>query len=140
MATRLLRPHSASLPLRRLNPDRRSGQTCFTSFRAVHQTRHLQADYSGVKSLLHVSSEVAEAVAVNRPVVALESTIYTHGALGELHLEDIVRRNGAVPAVCGILAGVPTVGLTVADIERIVNESPRKVSRRDFAYLVGMVR
>ena len=37
---------------------------------------------AGLKKLLHISEEVADAVATNKPVVALESTIYTHGALG----------------------------------------------------------
>ena len=79
-------------------------------------------------------------MATNKPVVALESTIYTHGALGDdLYLEDIVRKNGAVPAVCGILAGVPTVGLTTQEVERMVHEGAKKASRRDLAYLVGKV-
>lgn len=92
-----------------------------------------------LSGLLKVSPEVADAVASNTPVVALESTIYTHGALGnDLYLERIVRQNGAVPAVCGILDGVPTVGLTPDEVERMVNEGAKKASRRDLAYLVGM--
>ncbi len=90
--------------------------------------------------ILHVSEEVADAIATNKPVVALESTIYTHGALGDdLVLEDIVRKHGGIPAVCGILAGIPTVGLSPAEVERMVSEGAKKVSRRDLAYLVGMV-
>ncbi|KAK4193328.1 Indigoidine synthase A like protein-domain-containing protein [Podospora australis] len=88
-------------------------------------------------SLLKISPEVSSALAANRPVVALESTIYTHGALGELNLEDVVREYGAVPAVCGVLAGVPTVGLSPQDVATMVQNSPRKASRRDFAYIVG---
>lgn len=92
-----------------------------------------------LKPLLRISPEVADAVATNRPVVALETTIYTHGALGEdLQLEEIIREYGAVPAVCGILAGVPTVGLTKGEVERMVIEGARKASRRDLAYAVGM--
>ncbi|KAH8884479.1 hypothetical protein GQ53DRAFT_661827 [Thozetella sp. PMI_491] len=92
-----------------------------------------------LSQLLRVSEEVADAIATNKPVVALESTIYTHGALGnDLLLEDVVRKNGAVPAVCGILAGIPTVGLTPDEIERMVSEGAKKASRRDFAYVVGM--
>ncbi|KAI0910557.1 Indigoidine synthase A like protein-domain-containing protein [Ustulina deusta] len=75
---------------------------------------------------------------MNKPVVALESTIYTHGALGnDLDLEGIVRRNGGVPAVVGILGGVPTVGLTPDEVSRMIEGSPKKASRRDLAYLVG---
>lgn len=91
--------------------------------------------------MLRISEEVSDAVATNKPVVALESTIYTHGALGEdLRLEAIVRENGGVPAVIGILDGVPTVGLTPEELERMVNSgTATKVSRRDLAYLSGMV-
>ncbi|KAI1145499.1 Indigoidine synthase A like protein-domain-containing protein [Nemania diffusa] len=93
---------------------------------------------AGLKQILRVSEEVREALATNKPVVALESTIYTHGALGnDLDLEGIVRRNGAVPAVVGILGSVPTVGLTPEEVIQVVEGSPRKASRRDIAYLVG---
>ncbi|KAI0966768.1 Indigoidine synthase A like protein-domain-containing protein [Xylaria arbuscula] len=93
---------------------------------------------AGLKGILKVSEEVTDALATNKPVVALESTIYTHGALGnDLDLEGIARRNGAVPAVVGILGGVPTVGLTPDELSRIVEGSPKKASRRDIAYLVG---
>lgn len=95
---------------------------------------------AGLKDILKVSEEVKDALATNRPVVALESTIYTHGAIGDLGLEDIVRQNGGVPAVVGILDGVPTVGLLPDDVARMVEGSAMKVSRRDIAYLVGMVR
>jgi hypothetical protein len=106
-------------------------------------TRPLQT-YSSplLKSPLRISPEVADALATNRPIVALETTIYTHGALGDdlnVVLEDLIRSKGAVPAVCGVLAGVPTVGLTSAEVDRMVKEGARKVSRRDLAYLVGMV-
>jgi pseudouridine-5'-phosphate glycosidase/pseudouridine kinase len=95
---------------------------------------------SSLKDIVKVSEEVADALATNKPVVALESTIYTHGALGDdLDLEGIVRRYGAVPAVCGILEGVPTVGLETHEVTHMVENSPRKVSRRDIAFLVGMV-
>jgi pseudouridine-5'-phosphate glycosidase/pseudouridine kinase len=91
--------------------------------------------------ILRVSEEVTDALATNRPVVALESTIYTHGALGkDLRLESIVRQHGGVPAVCGVYAGTPTVGLSESEVQQMVDEGARKVSRRDLAYLVGTVR
>ncbi|KAK3394299.1 Indigoidine synthase A like protein-domain-containing protein [Podospora didyma] len=95
---------------------------------------------AGLKGLLDIRPEVADAVATNKPLVALESTIYTHGGLGDdlpANLENIVREHGAVPAVIGILAGVPTVGLTSAEIKVMTDEGACKVSRRDIAYLVG---
>jgi pseudouridylate synthase / pseudouridine kinase len=85
-----------------------------------------------------VSEEVRDALATNKPVVALESTIYTHGAIGkDLELESIIRRHGGVPAVCGIHAGTPKVGLLRSEVQQMVAEGARKVSRRDLAYLVG---
>ncbi|TGJ78839.1 hypothetical protein E0Z10_g9920 [Xylaria hypoxylon] len=99
---------------------------------------YTSGNLAGLKEILRVSEEVSEALATNKPVVALESTIYTHGALGDdLDLEGIVRRNGGVPAVVGILGGVPTVGLTPDEVTQMVEGSPRKASRRDLAYLVG---
>jgi pseudouridylate synthase / pseudouridine kinase len=94
-----------------------------------------------LKHTLKVSEEVTHAIATNLPVVALESTIYTHGALGsDLGLEDVVRQHGGVPAVIGILDGVPTVGLTPEEVRRMVGDGgSMKVSRRDISYLVGMV-
>jgi pseudouridylate synthase / pseudouridine kinase len=87
-----------------------------------------------------VSEEVQDAIATNKPVVALESTIYTHGALGDdLDLEGIVRQNGGVPAVCGILEGVPSVGLSPEEVAHMIANSPKKVSRRDISFLTGMV-
>ncbi|KAL3306400.1 carbohydrate kinase contains PfkB domain [Colletotrichum asianum] len=95
---------------------------------------------AGLKDLLRVSDEVADAVATNKPVVALESTIYTHGALGnDLGLEDVVRQGGGVPAVCGILNGQPVVGLNEEEVAFMVNSgTASKVSRRDVAHLVGL--
>lgn len=96
---------------------------------------------AGLRRFLRVSDEVAEGVASNKPVVALESTIYTHGAMDEdLGLENIVRRGGGIPAVCGILDGVPTVGLTPEELARMVDSgTAKKVSRRDISYMTGLV-
>ncbi|KAI1333423.1 Indigoidine synthase A like protein-domain-containing protein [Xylariaceae sp. FL0255] len=100
-----------------------------------HQNLHR---HTGLRDILHISEEVTEALATNKPLVALESTIYTHGALGDdLDLEGVVRRNGGVPAVCGILDGIPTVGLTPKEITRMVEGNPKKCSRRDLAFLAG---
>ena len=87
-----------------------------------------------------VDDEVLDAIRTKRPVVALESTIYTHGALAQdLGLEDIVRQGGGVPAVTGVLDGVPKVGLSPEELERLIRGPARKVSGRDLAYLVGLV-
>ncbi len=96
---------------------------------------------------LSVSPEVAAALAAGRPVVALESTLITHGlpypanVETALAMEAAVRESGAVPATIAILAGKITVGLTRADIERLGGlpyGSVRKCSRRDLPIAVGL--
>ncbi|KAB5536502.1 indigoidine synthase A like protein, partial [Coniochaeta sp. 2T2.1] len=98
------------------------------------------ANLSGLKDYLRISDEVADAIATNKPVVALETTIYTHGAFQEdLGLEEIVRERGAVPAVCGVYNGVATVGLEKHEIEEMVQSKASKLSRRDFAAILADV-
>lgn len=87
---------------------------------------------------IHVSEEVAAAVAEGRPVVALESTIFTHGLPRPrnievaLEAEESLRRQGVVPATIGVFAGVPTVGLSVEQITALSNDGAvTKVSLRD---------
>lgn len=117
-----------------------SSTASFSTSRRARQS-YSSGNFNGLKNILRVSEEVTDALATNKPVVALESTIYTHGALGnDLDLEGIVRKNGAIPAVVGILGGVPTVGLTPEEVTQMVDGSPKKASRRDIAYLVGSVR
>ncbi|GII92302.1 pseudouridine-5'-phosphate glycosidase [Sinosporangium siamense] len=84
------------------------------------------------------SEEVADALSRGLPVVALESTIISHGLPQPrnlevaLELEEIVRRGGAVPATIAVLDGVARVGLDRADLERIATEPGlRKLGQRD---------
>lgn len=78
-----------------------------------------------MKKFLHVGTEIAEAVAAGVPVVALESTIFTHGLPRPrnfdvaMEAEELVREAGAVPATIGVHHGVPTVGLTREQIEEL---------------------
>lgn len=77
---------------------------------------------------LTVSSEVKEAVDAGRAVVALESTIFTHGLPRPRNIEvaveaeEIVRELGAVPATIGVVRGRPTVGLTNTEITELAND------------------
>jgi len=96
---------------------------------------------------LHLSPEVADALADHRPVVALESTLITHGlpypvnVETALAMESAVRAGGAVPATIAVLKGEITVGLSGEDIERLgamPDGSVRKCSRRDLPILVGL--
>jgi len=89
---------------------------------------------------MRVSAEVADALAAGRPVVALESTIISHGLPRPrnlevaVELEDIVRQAGAVPATIAVVDGVPSVGLDRAHLERIATEpGVRKLGFRDLA-------
>ena len=94
---------------------------------------------------LDVSPEVAEAVAVGKPVVALESTIISHGmpypqnVETALKVESIIRENGAVPATIAILGGRLKAGLTPEEIEYLGKKGHEvtKASRRDLAVLVS---
>ncbi|GAA1661818.1 pseudouridine-5'-phosphate glycosidase [Microbacterium lacus] len=95
-------------------------------------------------SAIVVSDEIAEATAAGRPVVALESTIFTHGLprpINEevaLEAEDIVRQEGAVPATIGIVAGTAVVGLSNEQIHQLSNETEVvKVSQRDLAVVAA---
>ncbi|WP_199588952.1 pseudouridine-5'-phosphate glycosidase [Blastococcus sp. TF02A-26] len=74
---------------------------------------------------LQLSTEVADALASGAPVVALESTLLAHGLprpdnrAAADEVEDAVRAGGAVPATIAVLDGVPHVGLTPAQVDRV---------------------
>ena len=88
-----------------------------------------------------LSAEVAEALRDRGPVVALETTLVSHGFPGRQGLdvalasEARVRAAGAVPATVGVVDGAVRVGLTEAELERFVaaGESARKAGARDLA-------
>ncbi|HEX4298600.1 MAG TPA: pseudouridine-5'-phosphate glycosidase [Devosia sp.] len=94
---------------------------------------------------LAISPEVADALSAGRPVVALESTIITHGMPYPQNLEmagkveAIVRAGGAVPATIAIMNGRIRVGLDGTDLERLAQTgaAAAKASRRDLAALLS---
>jgi pseudouridine-5'-phosphate glycosidase len=97
--------------------------------------------------MLTIHPEVAEALQQKRPVVALESTVITHGlpypanVETALAMEQAVRDGGAVPATIAVLKGQITVGLTHKQIEALGQSQPgtvRKCSRRDLPIAVGL--
>jgi pseudouridine-5'-phosphate glycosidase len=96
-------------------------------------------------SFLKISADVADALADDRPVVALESTIITHGMPYPQNLEmarnveAVIRRGGATPATIAIMDGAIRVGLTDADLERLARTGMQaaKASRRDVAALLN---
>ena len=97
-----------------------------------------------MKSALFFSPEVAAALAGNSPIVALESTIISHGLPRPSNLnvarevETIVREHGATPATIAILDGVVHIGLTDEQLVAIANRDDiSKASSRDLAVLVA---
>ena len=97
-----------------------------------------------MKSLLHFSEEVLAARAAGKPVVALESTIISHGmpypqnVQTAREVEQIIRDGGAVPATIAIIDGKICVGLSDAQLEQLGHtEGVLKVSRRDLPYVLS---
>lgn len=94
---------------------------------------------------IELSKEVQEAIKLNMPIVALESTIISHGMPYPKNVETarncekIVRNNGAVPATIAILNGKLKVGLSDSELEYLgkTGRGIMKTSRRDIAYNVA---
>lgn len=94
---------------------------------------------------LDIAPEVAEALAQNKPVVALESTIISHGmpypqnVETALKVEQVIRDNGAVPATIAIIGGRLKAGLSKDEIEHLgkTGYDVPKVSRRDLPIIVA---
>lgn len=94
---------------------------------------------------LDISPEVKEALLNNKPVVALESTIISHGMPYPQNVEtarkveDIIRSQGAVPATIAILNGKLKVGLTNEELEYLGKAGTKviKTSRRDIPFIVA---
>jgi pseudouridine-5'-phosphate glycosidase len=97
-----------------------------------------------LKQYIDIKPEVREALAAQEAVVALESTIISHGmpypknVETALNVEKIVRDSGAVPATIAILNGRLKVGLTESEIEYLGKaENVIKTSRRDIPFIVS---
>jgi pseudouridine-5'-phosphate glycosidase len=93
---------------------------------------------------LDIASPVRDALDQGAPVVALESTVISHGLPAPVNLkvahacERTVRDNGAMPATIGIIRGRIVVGCTASDLDHLANaDHVAKVSRRDLAAVVA---
>jgi pseudouridine-5'-phosphate glycosidase len=92
---------------------------------------------------LNIAPEVALALADNRPVVALESTIISHGLPrprnreAALEFEQILRDKGVVPATVAVIDGIPTVGLDADGLATIADVDIAKASVRDLPVLLA---
>lgn len=96
------------------------------------------------RSTIQYSDEVREALVAGKPIVALESTIISHGLPRPQNLavarevEEIVRQHGAVPATIAVLDGVVHIGLPDSDLVAIANRDDiSKASKRDLAIVVA---
>ena len=98
-----------------------------------------------MNSAIKYSAEVSEAMAAGKPIVALESTIISHGLPRPSNLEvaqeceRIIRQRGAVPATIAVLDGVIHIGLEANELEAIANRDDiYKASSRDLAIIVTL--
>ncbi|MED3573045.1 pseudouridine-5'-phosphate glycosidase [Cytobacillus praedii] len=97
-----------------------------------------------MENYLEYSAEVQEAKKANKPIVALESTIISHGmpypqnVETAKEVEEIIRKNGAVPATIAIINGKIKIGLSDEDLEFLgTSKDIEKASRRDLPYLIA---
>ena len=98
-----------------------------------------------MNNYLSISPEVKEALAAGKPVVALESTIISHGmpypqnVQTALRVEQAIRDNGAVPATIAVIGGKLKAGCTPDEIEYLgkKGQAVTKASRRDLPVLVA---
>ena len=96
------------------------------------------------RTYMDIKPEVEKALEEGTPVVALESTIISHGmpypknVETALAVEDVIRKNGAVPATIAIIGGRIKIGLTADEIEYMAKaDNVLKVSRRDFPLVIS---
>ncbi|KAG7450569.1 indigoidine synthase A-like protein [Guyanagaster necrorhizus] len=125
----------------------RSISTCLARKSQISSARLSTATLAHPNAPLDIHPEVQEALATNKPVVALETTLVTHGFPYPTNyslasdLEKIVRSTGSVPATIGIIGGRVKIGLERSELEwladRANNPSVVKVSRRDIAPTIG---
>ena len=140
-------PHCIKLTWRL--PSHSSGAIRACRVRSRQQSTSSCISYQQNNQIYRIKDEVQDALANKKPVVALETTIYTHGlpypdnvALA-YRLEDIVREHGAVPATVGVVDGIARVGLSKHELTRVAEAAGKpdtlKVSRRDLPYILGLV-
>ena len=95
--------------------------------------------------MIKLTEELKSAIAQNKPLVALESTIIAHGMPFPQNLEmareveQIIRDNGAIPATIAVIDGELRAGLSTSELEHFAKTGPSiiKVSTRDLPYVVA---
>lgn len=105
----------------------------------------MKNNHNILREYLEIDSDIQEALAEKQPIVALESTIISHGmpypqnVEMALSLEDLIRQHHAIPATIGIIKGKIRVGLSSSDIGNLgqMGSKITKASRRDLPYLLS---
>jgi pseudouridylate synthase len=99
------------------------------------------------RNFISLSAELQQALETGKPVVALESTVITHGLPYPENLslarqmEQVVRENGAIPATIGMVEGIIYAGLQPVQLEFLAQaKDVYKISLRDFAPAIAMKR
>lgn len=93
--------------------------------------------------MLKIHPDVQAAIAAGKPVVALESTIISHGLPrprnkeAALEFEQILRNKGVIPATIAVIDGTPNIGLDAAGLDAIANQDIAKASVRDLPILAA---
>ncbi|MCP4204136.1 MAG: pseudouridine-5'-phosphate glycosidase [bacterium] len=96
-----------------------------------------------MRAVLAIAPEVEEALAGGRPVVALETTLVTHGLPHPqgfevaVELERILREEGAIPATIAILGGQARIGVEATDLGRLVSSGASKVNLGNLAAVLA---
>jgi pseudouridylate synthase / pseudouridine kinase len=108
------------------------------------------AEALGKGAPIDVHPEVLDALHTHKPLVALETTIVTHGMPQPTNLEtarsveNIVRAQGAIPATIGFIGGRVKIGLEAHELERLAdvqtNKGVVKISRRDIGPAIALKR
>ncbi|ETW86879.1 hypothetical protein HETIRDRAFT_377513 [Heterobasidion irregulare TC 32-1] len=122
------------------------GFSTFSRLRSAYPASLTRALDRG--AFIDIHPEVADALATNKPVVALETTIITHGMPYPVNLETAksvernVRSTGAIPATIGVIGGRVKIGLEPVQLEYLAdiktNPSSVKLSRRDLAAAIAL--
>lgn len=106
-------------------------------------TDNPRGEYAWGMTQVRVSEEVRDALSSGGPIVALESTIIAHGLprpdnlVAARRFEDQIRAAGVTPATVAVLDGIPTVGLSDAQVERIATQDVAKASVRDLPIVMA---
>ncbi|GMF80262.1 unnamed protein product [[Candida] boidinii] len=115
-------------------------------FKRIHIATRFRPFLRNHSTCIQVSDEVRQSLLENKPVLALESTIITHGLPYPDNInmankvESLIRSHNVTPATISFIDGTPKIGLSQSEIEKlgdINNYKSLKISRRDIPYIMS---